>query len=186
MLKARYILRLIGAFVARFRTLIVISILFGVGFFFILKLLLPLLMGEGIERIGITGRFTTTNLPIAILDMIGDGLTKLDATGNVEPNLAESWETPDNGKTWIFHLRRDVLWQDGTRVVSSGITYQFSDVTIERPDDATIIFKLQTSYSAFPAVLTRPAFRKGLLGTGEWEVKNLSLTKLPIFLTRRL
>jgi len=132
-------------------------------------------MGEGIERIGITGRFTTTNLPIAILDMIGDGLTKLDATGNVEPNLAESWETPDNGKTWIFHLRRDVLWQDGTRVVSSGITYQFSDVTIERPDDATIIFKLQTSYSAFPAVLTRPAFRKGLLGTGEWEVKNLSL-----------
>lgn len=175
MLKARYILRLVGAFAARFRTLIVIGILMGVGFFFVLKFLLPILSGGAIERIGITGRFTTTNLPVGILDMIGDGLTKLDATGNVEPNLAVNWETPDRGKTWIFHLRNATVWQDGTGVISSGITYQFSDVTTERPDESTIIFKLQTPYSAFPAVLSRPVFRKGLLGTGQWKVKNLSV-----------
>jgi len=127
------------------------------------------------ERIGITGRFTTTNLPVGILDMVGDGLTKLDATGNVEPNLAESWETPDKGKTWIFHLKKNVKWQDGAPVVSSGISYQFSDVTTERPDDSTLIFELQTPYSAFPAVLARPVFRKGLLGTGQWNVKKLSV-----------
>ncbi|QQG41259.1 MAG: hypothetical protein HYV90_03740 [Candidatus Woesebacteria bacterium] len=175
MLKVRYILRLVGAFVARFRTLIIIGILIGVGFFFVLKFLLPVLSGGAVERIGITGRFTTNNLPVGILRLIGDGLTKLDATGNVEPNLAASWETPDRGKTWIFHLRKDITWQDGVRVTSSGISYQFSDVTTERPDDSTIIFKLQTPYSAFPAVLARPVFRKGLLGTGEWDVKKLSV-----------
>jgi len=56
MLKARYILRLVGAFVARFRTLIVIGILIGVAFFFILKFLLPALSGGIVERIGITGQ----------------------------------------------------------------------------------------------------------------------------------
>jgi peptide/nickel transport system substrate-binding protein len=172
----RYILRLTVAFLSRFKALIVIGIIFGIIFFFVLKFVLPLLTDSSTQKIGITGRYNTSNLPTEILELIGDGLTKLDASGQVEPNLASSWETPDKGKTWTFHIKEGVNWQDGKKVTSQSIFYQFSDVTIERPDDKTITFKLQNPYSAFPAVVSHPIFKKGLLGTGEWEVKKLSLT----------
>ena len=122
-----------------------------------------------------TGRYTLSTLPSSILNMIGNGLTKLDANGNVEPDLASSWETPDKGKTWTFILKNNINWQDGKKVDSSGITYQFSDVTIERPDEKTITFKLQDPYSAFPSVVSRPTFKSGLLGTGQYRVTDLSL-----------
>ena len=137
---------------------------------------MPFISEGAITKIGLTGRYSTNNLPNNILEMIGDGLTQLDKSGNVEPNLASSWETPDKGKTWIFKLKNNISWQDGEKVISSGVSYQFSDVTIEYPDKSTIVFKLQNPYSAFPSVVSRPTFKKGLLGTGSWEVKKLSLS----------
>ena len=145
------------------------------AFFFLLKYLLPLFAESQSVRIGMTGRYTLSNLPTSILDMIGDGLTKLDVNGNVEPNLASSWESPDKGKTWVFTLKDGLYWQDGKKVVSSGIAYQFSDVSIERTDAKTITFKLQNPYSAFPSVVSKPTFKSGLLGTGEYRVTNISL-----------
>ncbi len=176
MLNLRYIARLTFAFISRFKALITIGIILGVAFFFVLRFLLPLVSGNTTERIGLTGRYTTGNLPNEILEMTGDGLTRLDRNANVEPNLASSWETPDKGKTWIFKIKDGLTWQDGKKVTSAGISYQFSDVTVERPDEKTIVFKLQTPYSAFPSIVARPTFKKGLLGTGGWEVKKLSLS----------
>ncbi len=169
-------MRLVSAFISRFKVLMIISIVLGILFFFILKFLLPLFGGGQTTRIGLTGRYSTSNLPNSILEMIGDGLTKLDKDGNIEPNLAASWETPDKGKTWIFKLKDGITWQDGMKLSSKTILYAFSDVTIEHPDDSTIVFKLQNAYSAFPVVVSKPTFKKGLLGTGSWEVKNLSLS----------
>ncbi len=176
MLNLRYIFRLTAAFVTRFRALIGISVGVGIATFFILRYLLPFFSGKSVEKIGITGRFNTINMPSVITEMIGDGLTKLDKSGNVEPNLAKSWETPDKGKTWIFTLRDGLIWQDGKKVTSQTISYQFSDVTVEHPNDNQIVFKLQNPYSAFPAVVSHPTFKKGLLGTGAWEVKNIVLS----------
>ena len=175
MLNLRYIVRLIGAFFSRFKVLILISIGIGVVFFFFLKFLIPSLTESQTLRIGMTGRFTLSSLPNSILNMISDGLTKLDANGNVEPSLASTWETPDKGKTWYFTLKDNLYWQDGKKVVSSGITYQFSDLSIERPDTKTIIFKLQNPYSAFPSVVSRPTFKSGLLGTGKYRVTDISM-----------
>jgi len=152
-----------------------ISIGIGVVFFFFLKFLIPSLTESQTLRIGMTGRFTLSSLPNSILNMISDGLTKLDANGNVEPSLASTWETPDKGKTWYFTLKDNLYWQDGKKVVSSGITYQFSDLSIERPDTKTIIFKLQNPYSAFPSVVSRPTFKSGLLGTGKYRVTDISM-----------
>ena len=175
MLNLRYIGRLTAAFFSRFKALILISIGVGVAFFFLLKYLIPTISEAQTLRIGMTGRFTLSTLPNSILTMIGDGLTKLNANGIVEPDLALSWETPDKGKTWIFTLKEGAVWQDGKKVVSSGINYQFSDLTIERPDPKTIIFKLQNPYSAFPSVVARPTFKSGLLGTGEYHVTKISM-----------
>jgi len=133
------------------------------------------LWGTSIEKMGLTGRYHTDNLPNFILESVGDGLTKVNETGIVEPNLAKSWETPDKGKTWVFHLKDNIFWQDGKEVTSETINYQFSDVTIERPDSKTIIFKLQDPFSPFPVVVSKPVFKKGLLGTGEWKVTKATI-----------
>lgn len=171
----RYIFRLISAFFIRFRTLILLGFILGILIFLVARVVLPFFLPSSIIKIGMTGRYTASTLPDPILHMIGRGLTKLGSDGSVEPDISSSWETPDRGKTWIFHLRQDTTWQDGKKLTSSNVSYAFSDVTIERPDAKTIVFKLQNPYSAFPSVVSRPTFKSGLLGTGEWEVKNLSL-----------
>ncbi len=38
------------------------------------------------------------------------GLTKFDENGIVAPELAESWETSEDGLTWTFNLRNDINW----------------------------------------------------------------------------
>jgi len=175
MLNFRYIARLVGAFFSRFKIIILACVGLGIVLFFLLRYLLPVLSSGQSTRIGLTGLYTVSSLPDNVLEMVGDGLTKLDKNGKVEPDLASSWESPDGGKTWVFTLRSGVYWQDGKKVTSSGITYEFSDVTVLRPDDATITFELQNPYSAFPSVVSRPTFRMGLLGTGAWKVSSISL-----------
>ncbi|MDO5016152.1 MAG: ABC transporter substrate-binding protein [Eubacteriales bacterium] len=45
-----------------------------------------------------------------ILTNLQDALLTHDSYGRLLPNLAESWETEDNGKTWTFHLRDGIEW----------------------------------------------------------------------------
>lgn len=171
----RYSFRLVIAFLSRFKALILFSVVMGILFFISLNKLIPIFTGDNTKKIGITGRFTPTTLPVSILQMISDGLTKIGPDGSVTPLLSSGWETTDSGKTWIFKLEKGRTWQDGKPVNSESVSYQFSDVTVENLDDKTISFKLQNPYSAFPSVVSKPTFKKGLLGTGEWEVKKLSL-----------
>jgi len=166
---------LIFAFFTRFKAILSIGIIFGILLFFAFKIIIPFLLPPKHLIIGIPGRFTPSTLPSSIGEMVGNGLTKLSPNGNPVPDLALSWETTDKGKTWIFRLDDKKTWQDGKKVTSDSISYEFSDVKIERPDDKTLVFKLQNSYSAFPTVVSRPVFKKGLLGTGKWTVRDLSL-----------
>jgi len=174
MLKVRYFFRLIGAFISRFKGIILLSAFLGSAGFFLIRALGPNLLGASTVRIGITGRFTPDSLPNNILEMVGDGLTQTDNAGDVTPNLSSSWESSEDGKTWTFHLK-EASWQDGKRVTSQSIVYQFSDLTIDRPDANTLVFKLKTPYAPFPSVVSKPTFRKGLLGTGDWKVSKIIL-----------
>lgn len=47
-----------------------------------------------------------------VLTNLLDGLVACDPYGKLTPAIASSWETPDNGLTWTFHLRDDVKWVD--------------------------------------------------------------------------
>lgn len=172
----RYIFRFLPAFISRFKFLIILGIGVGILFFILLRVIGPTLFNKKTVNIGIVGKYRTDNLPISIVSLISDGLTKVDETGIVEPNLASSWETPDSGQTWIFHLKDNLTWQDGKKVMASNIVYSFSDAKEETPDAKTIVFKLQSSFAPFPSVVSQPIFKKGLLGTGKWKVTKASLT----------
>lgn len=170
----RYIYRLIQAFLKRFKGVIFLGFIFGIIVFLFLTLLLPS-FNSSKQRVGISGRYTIDNLPESISTKISGGLTKVDESGNVMPDIAKSWETTDGGKVWDFVIDENAKWQDGKKIVSSDINYEFSDATIERPSEEVIRFKLDSQFSAFPVILTKPIFKKGLLGTGEWKVKKASL-----------
>jgi len=46
------------------------------------------------------------------------GLAELDSETNVVPLAARSWEVLDGGTRYVFHLRDDVRWTDGTAVTA--------------------------------------------------------------------
>lgn len=171
----RYFFLLVLAYIKRFKAIIFISVLLGIGIFLFGIFILPRYASKNTERIGISGRYYSDTLPDSILMLLSEGLTRLDETGFVKPAIAESWETQDNGKTWVFKIKEDIFWQDGTPITSDTLIYDFTDVRVERPDPYTIVFNLEQPFSAFPSVLTQPVFKKGLLGMKDWKVKNISI-----------
>lgn len=55
-----------------------------------------------------------------LTDAVAQGLVRFDATGQVEAGLAERWIVTDEGRSYIFRLRR-ATWDDGTPVRASEI-----------------------------------------------------------------
>ena len=176
MLTIRYFIRLLAAFIVRFRAIILLGAFLGGIAFLALRILGPSLLTRNTERVGMVGRYRTENLPGSVLNLIGNGLTKIKEDGTVAPDLASSWESPDGGQTWVFKLKDNIFWQDGKRVTSTSINYQFSDAQIERPDEKTLVFKLESAFAPFPYVVSKPTFSKGLLGTGEWRVTKATVS----------
>ena len=54
-----------------------------------------------------------------------DSLVAIDANLKIIPSLAESWETPDP-KTYIFHLRKDVKFHDGTDFNADAVKFNLN------------------------------------------------------------
>ncbi len=128
-----------------------------------------------VERIGVVGQFTPATVPLYVQKDVSFGLTKISDDGTATKGFAESWEATDSGKTYIFSLRKDLAWHNGDPVTARDINYNIRDVTFEVVDDHTIIAKLLDPYSPFPTLVSKPIFRKGLLGFGEYKVINLQL-----------
>lgn len=175
MRKIRYWMRFFSAFLSRFKYLFLAGIVVGVVFFAIVPritgILLPFTHGESV---GFVGRFTADELPLSVQNEISQGLTRLSGKSEIAPVLAESWEVQDEGKKWIFRLG-DRKWQDGTKITARDINYKFSDVTSEVVDEKTIRFVLKDPFAPFPAVMAKPVFKKGLLGSGKWKVAKIAL-----------
>lgn len=58
---------------------------------------------------------------------IYETLVRLDSDLKIIPGLAESWETTNNGKEWVFHLRKNVLFHDGTPFTAKAVKYSYDN-----------------------------------------------------------
>src|SRR5215470_9981285 len=99
-----------------------------------------------------------SNAIIAMTQMY-ETLTRYDAvTHQVEPLLATSWSSADNGKTWTFHLRHGVHFHTGRLMTAQaakaailrpirlggGAAYVSGVVdSIDTPDQYTMVFHLK-------------------------------------------
>ncbi|TCV99853.1 peptide ABC transporter substrate-binding protein [Biostraticola tofi] len=53
-----------------------------------------------------------------------EGLVNQDAHGKIIPGVALSWQTNDN-RSFVFHLRKDARWSDGTPVTANDFVYSW-------------------------------------------------------------
>lgn len=105
----------------------------------------------------------------AINGLVYNGLLRYDKNLQIEGELAENWKVSEDNLTITFHLRRGVLWHDGTPLTSADVKYTYElyidpDIPtayaeafrqvarIETPDDHTFIVHYDTPYA--PALIS--------------------------------
>lgn len=72
---------------------------------------------------------------LVVLGAIYETLTYYDArTGEVKPRLAINWTSSQDGTEWIFYLRRDVVFHDGTRFNATAVK-----ISVERARDIYLL-----------------------------------------------
>lgn len=118
-------------------------------------------IGMAIEPAGLD---PTIAAPVAIGQVtwqnIFEGLVTIDRDGTIKPQLAESWEVSQDGKTYTFKLHEGVTFHDG-EVFDSSVAKASLDRargeasvnpqkrffaaidTIDTPDAATLVLKLK-------------------------------------------
>lgn len=107
----------------------------------------------------------------SIVSLVYSGLLRLDAkTGNLVPDLAESYEVSPDGLTYAVKIRDDAVFHDGKQVTADDVVFtiekaldpivkspkraNWEGVDIEKIDDKNIQFTLKKPYSPFVDNLT--------------------------------
>jgi len=134
----------------------------------------------GVYREGVIGRAQYLNPLLAaynpvdedVTGLIFEGLTREDGLGNLKPALAENWSVSEDGRVYVFVLRRDVRWADGAPFTADDVTFTlrliqspdfpgnpawqtlWQSVSIEPVDDYTLRFVLAEPFPSFPYYTT--------------------------------
>lgn len=107
----------------------------------------------------------------AIILQVLEPLVRWNQDLQMQGYLATSWETPDHCNSWVFHLRQGVHFHDGTPFNSLAVKKHFERVldpavaatrrkliedvvSIETPDEYTVVFRLVAPNCIFPEKLT--------------------------------
>lgn len=177
--RRRLIFWLVRAYLRKWGKTILLCFFLGLIAFFLLRLTLSYLSNKlpfvQKETIGLVGVYTSENLPEQVNSNVGRGLTKIGEDGLPKPDLAGGWEIKDNGKTYIFRIKKGLTFSDGSDLDSSSIHYNFLDVKEERPDESTIVFKLKDNYAPFLVSVSKPVFKNNSIGSGNYKIRNISL-----------
>ncbi|MCL7452347.1 MAG: ABC transporter substrate-binding protein [Anaerolineae bacterium] len=99
--------------------------------------------------------------------LVFEGLTSLDASGQISPSLALDWDVTEDGSVYEFRLRRGVTWHDGAPFSADDVAFTvqaiqdpdyqgdpnlsalWRDVTVYQVDDYTVRFTLGEPFPSF-------------------------------------
>ncbi len=63
---------------------------------------------------------------VGVINLVFEGLVRLDSNLNIAPAGAESWEIKDGGKTFIFHIRKNLKFGNGDPVTAEDFAYSLN------------------------------------------------------------
>ncbi len=105
-----------------------------------------------------------------IAHLVYSSLFKYDVNGQLENDLADSYQISPDGKTYTIKLRSDARWQNGEKVTADDVIFTFEDITnpaynsplrfgfngvdANKLDDQTVVFTLSENYAPFLGLLT--------------------------------
>lgn len=69
--------------------------------------------------------FGTSNVDFYDIIKVYSSLVKSDDELQIAPDLAESWEISPDGKTYTFHLKKGVKWQDGKDFAAEDVKFTY-------------------------------------------------------------
>jgi peptide/nickel transport system substrate-binding protein len=106
----------------------------------IIQTTVTVLDDEAIYREGVVGQPRYLNPLLAeynpidqdIAALLFEGLTRPTGQGNYTAVLADDWIVQDEGRAYIFNLRDDVLWSDGTPFTAQDVLFTLT--LIQDPD----------------------------------------------------
>jgi peptide/nickel transport system substrate-binding protein len=89
------------------------------------------------------------------------GLFKYNIYGELENDLAESYNISSDGLEYTFKLKDNQFWTSGQKITSDDLLYtafnspSLQGISIDRVDELTVKFKLQNKYAPFLALMTQ-------------------------------
>ncbi|MCX6723968.1 MAG: ABC transporter substrate-binding protein [Candidatus Staskawiczbacteria bacterium] len=133
--------------------------------------LVPAYSGTYIEGVVGQPRFInpiygeTNDVDRTLIDLIYSGLMTYDKNGKLVNDLVKSYQLSEDGKTYTFQLKDDLLWQDGTPLTADDVIYTIKtiqnsdyksplranwlDVDVNKISDKSFSFSLNAPYNSF-------------------------------------
>jgi peptide/nickel transport system substrate-binding protein len=147
------------AYLKKHGKIVLLSVVLAIAFF---SILIPVLVNRFGQKprlyVGLVGDFSLSSLPPVVQHQISRGLTTIATDGSAAPDIAERWTIEDEGRTYRFVIKKNLVWQDGTPFKPEDITYNFQGVEIiTTPND--IVFKLPDAFVPFPNIVSQPILK---------------------------
>jgi peptide/nickel transport system substrate-binding protein len=138
---------------------------------------------------------TTQSVSMSLLDLIFNRLVRISSKGEIEPDLAESWDISPAGLVYTFHLRKGVRFHDGIECTAFDVKFTYDkiiDAEVNSPfrvsfqlvndfkviDEYTFQITLKELSTSFIYRLTREIVPKHILETA--DLKNCSFNFHPV------
>ncbi|OGZ66849.1 MAG: hypothetical protein A3C58_01225 [Candidatus Staskawiczbacteria bacterium RIFCSPHIGHO2_02_FULL_34_10] len=155
-----------------FLILSVSSLIFLLNSFYINNTkVVPSLGGKYIEGVLGQPRFInpiygeTNDVDRTLIDLVFSGLMTYDNNGKIVNDLIESYNIFDNGKTYEFILKDNILWHDSKPLTADDVIFTIKtiqnsdyksplranwvDISIEKVSDKSFKFHLKSPYNSF-------------------------------------
>ncbi len=116
----------------------------------------------------------------SLVALLFRGLLRLGPGDALVGDLAQRWEADSTGRTYTFHLRSGLVWQDGVPLTSADVVFTLAaladpdytgpggeswrEVTASAPDEATVVLTLTTPLGGFLQAATQPIAPEHILG----------------------
>ena len=132
--------------------------------------------------------FTTNDQgSLQILGCVGEYLAWENDKGEVEPRVAESWESTDGGTTWTYKIREGITFHDGSPLTADDVVWSIAShldeanastqagtfagvltaAGVTKVDDYTVQFVCDAPTGALPNLLSSTTYGLVMMKNGE-------------------